>query len=387
MITPARTDRYTLDGDERVEAQMGADQEVISEALAGLMQPPEFQALVLMGGYGRGEGGFFFVKDRPYPYNDYDYFIITRRLSKPDQRALQPKVDALCDKLAEQVNVAVDMAFLREEDIPHLEYNLMHAEMQWGHRVVAGNPNILDAMPDMPIETLPLGEFTRLMHNRGTLLLMNQLMLSEEGEPQDPKSREKFVKYIFKSVRAIVDALLAAEDRYDPSYATKKALLPTVQLDYPHLAQLIADFDLAFEAKFHPDFSEHIKQDLPAWQQRGIVAWLAAMRLLEQVRTGGEIRDWGDYARLPKDQSGHGLKSLARNTAITLRDYSLGEVLTNPIWSLRYPRERIVSSLPLLLAHIDEPAHPALIKHLKIPAGSDWTTAAHAYLEQWPRYA
>lgn len=387
MITPARTDRYTLDGDDRVEAQMGADQEVISEALAGLMQPPEFQSLVLMGGYGRGEGGFFFENNRPYPYNDYDYFIITRGLSKADQRTLQPTVDALCDNLAEQVNVAVDMAFLREEDIPHLEYNLMHAEMQWGHRVVAGNPNVLDAMPNMPIETLPLAEFTRLMHNRGTLLLMNQLMLKEEGEPEDPKAREKFVKYIFKSVRAIVDALLAAEGRYDPSYATKKALLPTVKLDYPHLPQLITDFDLAFEAKFHPDFSEHIKQDLTAWQQRGIEAWLAAMKRLEQVRTGRQIRDWGDYASLPKDQSGHGLKSLARNTAITLRDYGLGEVLTNPIWSIRYPRERIVSSLPLLLAHFDEPTHPALIKHLKIPAGSDWATAAHAYLEQWPRYA
>ena len=49
--------RYTLDGDAGVEARIASDQAVVAEAVEALLQPPGFRALVLMGGYGRGEGG------------------------------------------------------------------------------------------------------------------------------------------------------------------------------------------------------------------------------------------------------------------------------------------------------------------------------------------
>ena len=70
------TNRYTPDGDATVEARIGHDQQLIAAAVTDLVPAPHFHALVLIGGYARGEGGFRFVDGRPEPYNDYDYFVV-----------------------------------------------------------------------------------------------------------------------------------------------------------------------------------------------------------------------------------------------------------------------------------------------------------------------
>ncbi|MGB0712416.1 MAG: hypothetical protein ACPGUC_02540 [Gammaproteobacteria bacterium] len=385
-IAPADNTRYTLDGDAAVEACMDRDQQVIGDGLTRLMDGHGFRALVLMGGYGRGEGGFTRVDGEPAPYNDYDYFVVTRGLSKADQQTLHDPITRLAHELEHQVGVDVDFAFLREEALPQAEFSLMNAEMLWGHRVVAGDEGVLKAMPPMPFSKLGLHEFTRLMLNRGSLLLMNAMELDKAGGQagiSDPVERERFVKYLFKAVLACADALLAAEGRYHPSYVKKQERLG--ESDWDALDTLKAQYALALEAKFHPDYSEHVKEDLDAWQETVRDLWLAALHALESRRLGYPAPGWRDYASasVPKGQGRAGAKGVLRNVLVNLRDFGVLEPLKRPLWSRRYPRERLISVLPMLLqGELDGAA-----RTLGCDPKLSWRQTAEAFIAQWHRYA
>jgi hypothetical protein len=287
--------------------------------------------------------------------------------------------------LEHDVGVEVDFALLQEDVLPTAEYSLMNAEMIWGHRVVSGNPDVLDAMPSMPFSGLPPGEFTRLLLNRGALLLMNQARLAE-GSKLGHQEREIFFKYLFKAVLACGDARLAGNRSYHPSYVMKRELLQTMVWNgkEPFMDLYIQ----AWENKFHPDYGRYAEEDSAAWQERVVRIWLKTLSWFERERIGKDVGDWIAYCS-PSIPKGQGSKSLGglRNAAITIRDFGPAELLRRPYWSLRYPRERLISALPLLLSHKEGEAVPALANALSNPVGTPWRDEAETFLRLWHRYA
>ena len=65
VIESANTSRYTYDGDAEVEARIAHDQQLIGAAVKQLIGLPAFRALVLIGGYGRGEGCLLYTSPSP----------------------------------------------------------------------------------------------------------------------------------------------------------------------------------------------------------------------------------------------------------------------------------------------------------------------------------
>lgn len=394
-IAPANRQRFTLDGDEAVEARIQADQDLIGQAVVDATEVDQFRALVLMGGYGRGEGGFQQLPDGPAPYNDYDYFVVLDGLSRAQRAQQQERLQPLAHQLEAKVGIDVDFFVLRNEELARAEYSLMNAEMLWGHRVVAGDTQVLQAMPSMPITSLPLSEFSRLMLNRGSLLVMNQASLAQAA-PLSALERERFVKYLFKAVLASVDAVLAAVKHYHPSYPQKLDFLQQLaalssQAQWPvELANaLMPHYEQALEARFHPDYSQHIEQDLESWQQQITGLWLQSFGFLERRRLGRDWGDWAAYAEagLDKGQSGLGLRALLKNLAVNARDYGLAAVFADPSRAMRYPRERLLAALPLLLSEPLDGDRIAAILSLPSDDQDDPARLAEGYIRQWHRYA
>ncbi|WP_295447316.1 hypothetical protein [uncultured Thiodictyon sp.] len=384
-IAPANRERYTLDGDAAVETRIARDQSLIAQAVTALVAPPAFRALVLMGGYGRGEGGYCLRDGQPEPYNDYDYFVVVRDLDRSKRQALAQALAQQAKALEPEVGVEVDFALLREDRLPAAEYSLMNAEMIWGHRVVAGDQRVLEAMPAMPLPRVPLGEFTRLMLNRGALLLMNQRRLAD-GSALTAGEQEVFFKYLFKAILACGDARLAGNRSYQPSYVQKAQLLNA--LDWPGKDAFIDLYTQASDNKFHPDYSRYAAEDATLWQARVVTIWLKTFSWFEAERTGKPIGDWNAYCAptIPKGQGGQSWGGL-RNTAITLRDFGPAELLRQPRWSLRYPRERLISTLPWLLWNPGTGLPPAPAAALSVPVGTPWPEATATFLKWWGRYA
>jgi hypothetical protein len=232
----------------------------------------------------------------------------------------------------------------------------------------------------MPFNELPAGEFTRLLLNRGTLLLMNQSRLQPGA--RDPLDREVFFKYLFKAVLACGDAVLASRDAYHPSYVCKLERLRSAGTGFQEL------YEQAWEQKFHPDYGRYAGEDLAAWQRQVVEIWLDTLSRFEQWRSSKPVASWEAYCSpgVSKGQGGRSWFGL-RNALITLRDFRSRELLQRPRWSLRYPRERLISALPLLLSHPAEDTGPAVAAALAVSPGVPWPEAVDTFLQLWRRYA
>ena len=384
--TDAADNRYTPDGDAMVESRIGDDQEWIGWVVRDAVPAAHFRALVLIGGYARGEGGYRYVEGKPEPYNDYDYFVVVGDMDPASLRSLKRRLEDLGHALTARVGVEVDLAVLEEESLPRAEYSLMHAEMLWGHRVIAGDADILKRMPSMPVCGLPLAEFTRLMLNRGSLLLINRDALLNGGV-DEPQQREQFMKYLFKAVLACGDSRLAMADQYHPSYDEKRRRLQGVH--WAGQEGFLPQYDMALQAKFHPAYHQYAGVDLEHWLRQVTRLWLETLADLEAARLGSCASSWAEYASpaVCKGQSAAGWRGLVRSIGVTLRDYGPLELLTNPRWSLRYPRERLISILPGLLGEPELVHVSQLSRALGRSVGGGRQEMTRSYLEQWHRYA
>jgi hypothetical protein len=411
--------RWTLDGDAGVEARIGADQRLIAQAVLKTVPAAQLVALVLMGGYGRGEGGFVETPDGPAPYNDYDYFVIVRNCGGAARAALRGALATLGAALQEQVGVEVDLELLPADRLERAEPSLVFAEMHWGHRVLAGEPRVLNAMPRMAFHRLPPGEITRLMLNRGALLLMNQQRLAERppGEPAAEAlhaERPELLKHVCKAVLACGDARLAAAGMYHPSYPEKLRRLESLQAPASGPASVLASvpgsaptfapafaparssatdhaaflelYRIAYAQKFRPDYAALGDAPVAQWQDRAVSLWAETLRTFETARLGRTVRDWHAYCRTfpAKGQRSR----LSRNLGVTLRDFGPLELMRRPARAMRYPRERLIGALPLLLT---EPGDGASLRcaarALGLPGRSERQRLTQRFLDLWSRYA
>ena len=379
--------KYTLDGTDEVELHIARDQATIADEVCASVSEDSFVALVLIGGYGRGEGGYHWVDGKPAAYNDYDYFLVVRGMSHRKARLLQQQLQPLAHRLSEEIGVEVDLAVLRSEQLNRLPFTLMHSEMQWGHRVVAGDTRVLRSMPAMPFDQLGKGEFVRLMNNRGALLLLNAKQLASKGEDMEEADRAVFFKYLYKAVLACGDALLAANDSYHPSYLEKLRRIQKLN-DLP-VKNFIDLYSTAVEEKFHPDHGSDMGKNLKKWQNRVLVCWLNTLSYFESRRLGTEVSDWNKYScsDVPKGQLES--SSILRNLLISVRDFGISHSFRHLHWSLLYPRERLIAVLPGLLSCTQ--ATSEIPRNFTVPLGMEmkrsWSESVELYLCAWGRYA
>jgi hypothetical protein len=140
------------------------------------------------------------------------------------------------------------------------------------------------------------------------------------------------------------------------------------------------------EFKLHPQRLTHSVPQFLAEEEAlsGVGAelwlWLESRRL---NRSFASIRDYALTAR-PGDMESFSL----RNYALNARAFGLA-ALFDPL-SRFYPRERLLSSLPLLLHQPDLTEKPLLREHLRKQLrtqASDWSEFVDAYKQLWSNYA
>ena len=204
---------YTLRGSAELDAKIDAGLQRIAEVAS-----PYCQAGVLLGGYGRGEGTPFIHPDKSQsPFNDYDLVVVIDKLNGP----VRQKFKALEKQLTAELGISIDLYPYRKSRLPACEFSLLNYEMKHGHKVVWGAENILSAMPDYPHTAIPLSEGSRLLMNRGKLLLDIKQRIAQP-EPLTNDECIRFIKFIHKTLLAFGDCALLVEDKYDLSYSVKK---------------------------------------------------------------------------------------------------------------------------------------------------------------------
>jgi hypothetical protein len=236
----------------------------------------------------------------------------------------------------------------------------------------------------MPYDRVPLSEFSRLMLNRGSLLLMNRQVL-DKGGPANAEERECFRRYLDKAILACADARLAAAGRYHPTYVKKRDRLR--HLRWPGSRDFLERYDRALRNRTGQG-TETIPPGHEAEAQCVVVAdWLEALAELESTRIG-RLPAWAEYssARVAKGQSASGLLGLLRNLAVTAREFGPAEILQNLSWATRYPRERLISVLPALLEPSLAVPRETVAFALAQPEETDRDALTRQFLSFWVRY-
>lgn len=378
--------RYTVDGPDEVEARVAADQRRVTDAVRALVPGRSLVALVLAGGYGRGEGGFQRLDGRVVPYNDYDYFLVVRGLGRGALAVLRRRLHVLGEALGQEFGLEVDFAVFEQSRLARLPECLMYSELKWRHRTLFGDVSSLEVLRSPPVDELPLAEFSRMMLNRGALLLMNAQALAS-GSTVTPAGAERFIRYISKGVLAAGDAWLASVGQYHPSSTERSRRLQ---------AWCAVDSGRASFAELYA-LASRIKQGgvaglgmgperFPELQRRAVAAWLASFRSLESSRLGRPVADWSEYAgaSVSKGQDSRGLRR-AWNVALAVRGGAVRAVRAGARRLLRHPRERIMAALPLLLGGDDRRSSQAAAP-LGLSQHAGHAALVEAFFTDWRRY-
>ncbi len=210
---------YTLRGSAELDARIGADLARIAEAVS-----PHGLAGILLGGYGRGEGTPFIHADGSQsPFNDYDLVVVVEEPNDTVRRTIR----SLEQNLSAELDLPVDLCVYRKADLPTCEFSLLNYEMKCGHKVIWGDEHVLDAMPDYNAAAIPHSEGSRLLLNRGKLLLDIKLRMAETA-PLSEEEQIRFLKFIYKAWLALGDCALLAENKYDIAYAVKRERIDSI---------------------------------------------------------------------------------------------------------------------------------------------------------------
>lgn len=246
--------KYTRRGSAELDARIDADLARIAEAASA-----HSVAGILLGGYGRGEGTPFINPDGSQsPFNDYDLVVIVDKLDSDVRNQLK----ALEKGLSAELGLPVDLYPYEKRRLPRCEFSLLNYEMKHGHKVVWGDEKILDAMPDYPHDSIPVSEGTRLLLNRGKLLLDIKQRLTRP-EPLSSEERIRFIKFIYKAWLALGDCALLAEKKYAIAYARKSELIGSIG-NIPVRDSIIAGYKKAVALKEWGDFSAFETSDIAA---------------------------------------------------------------------------------------------------------------------------
>lgn len=352
--------KYSIKGSDAFDARLDHDFAQVIRALTESEDAALCRALVLIGGYGRGEGTPLIVDNRQEPFNDYDFVVVSSPLSRRHRQAVQARLRVLEQRLSRELGLPVDLQLYSANMLRHAEFSLLNYEMKYGHKVVWGDPDVLRAMPAYPHDRIPLSEGARLLLNRGKLLLDVRRAL-RTGRTLSADERLRFVKFLLKAQLAFGDCALLMSHAYDLSYAIKKERIKSpLAPDVPDAAFLIERYRTAMALKewgdysFLPAYPLADEFDIIRKYYLRFIEWYESSRR----RAKTSARESGAREACPAPDEPPAWKIAAFNAqAFGAKALAHGTAL----WRA-HPRHRLYRALPLLLA--DEPVDSAAIARL-----------------------
>src|SRR5690606_3500364 len=98
---------------------------------------------------------------------------------------------------------------------------VMWFDMRFGHKVLLGDPSFARGLDRFRLSRIEPADVRNLLVNRGTLLVINDLLFDGPGG-NDEAARRTALKHAMKAVIGYGDALLYFLGEYDHSYVEKQ---------------------------------------------------------------------------------------------------------------------------------------------------------------------
>ena len=338
--------RYTLDGSDALENKIDEINRRVTEDIHKIVPTEKIDALVLAGGYGRGEGGVYLRDGREHLYNDLDYYLFlkgNKRANEADygaglkaiEKARSPEAD--CD-----VEFKIDsITQLESSPVSMFSYDLVAKSY-----IADGNPSVFEnCSKHLDHSKIPPSEATRLLFNRCSGLIFSRDLLNQ-SELSD-KDLE-FVQRNFSKVElAMGDAILTVLGKYQWSCQQRQRVLSETK-PIPGIAnwdKVVGYHRNGVDFKFHP---AHNAQSMEEHRRRYESIREAVKSIwfwVENQRLGETLSDPLSYANAKTPRCPD--QPRWRNLLVNIKQFGLG-ALTQPHATL-YQRDLMYRAMGLLL--------------------------------------
>ncbi len=237
-------------------------------------------SIILIGGFGRGEGSIIYKKGKFIPINDYDIYAIT---SKNFPNEIMEKI---CIEASESIgkkcinfnDFSEDMEYSIEKtfypdirvinisEIKKLPPFLKYFEIKYGATTIYGEDIIKD-IPKFNIRDVPRSEGFRFLMNRLSLMIMHFPYSVFSGLTESDK--ERLINFNMKTALSSAEALLLYSKKFVASYEKRSEILKkTYKKDFkdlykkiPNLPEIVERYT---EQKLRPNYNQ-IKDPIDDW--------------------------------------------------------------------------------------------------------------------------
>ena len=378
--------RFTIDGSEELEDQLERFcRQVRLRALAQIARR-DLEAIVLGGGYGRGEGGVLQTEVGDRPYNDLEFYVFLRGNRFYQEHRYARLLHNLGESLSRQSGLQVEFKIDCADRWRHSPVSMFSYDLLSGHRIILGDDSVFSKCEHhLDARAIPLAEAARLMFNRCSGLLLARELLQKgalAGDEMDFIGRNHA-----KLQLALGDAVLTAFRQYDSSARQRHWRLSsfTPEDSPPQWPEIQAHHGWGLLFKLHP---RRVVKSVAEFEMEHRRLTDLAMRLwlwLEGRRLNNRFLSASDYALSAVDKCPG--TPLWLNYILSLRTFGPKAALA-PL-SCRYPRGRLFNALALLLWDGKAPAHPRLLRRLQQELQTDapdWAGLVSVFKRIWPRY-
>src|SRR5580704_14328596 len=264
--------RFTLDGNDDLENHLACTCDTVMAGIRGLIPSRRLQAVLLGGGYGRGEGGVMRTGEGERPYNDLEFYVCLRGNRHLNERRHHLSLEVLGEILTPMAGAEIEFKIISLEELRRSRISMFSYDLLKGHRWLLGHAGLLfDLTHHQVARQIPSSEATRLLMNRCTGLLFAQERL-ERGE-FTAEDADFVHRNIAKAELAFGDAVLTAHGQYHWSCLERHRRLQHLIPDEPLLwlddVRICHATGLQF--KLHPERSTDSRAVLQA-QQNAVVA-------------------------------------------------------------------------------------------------------------------
>lgn len=267
---------FTLAGVPELDRLLDRSLKEISRDIAKIPSADAVYSILLGGGYGRGEGGAFQEENGTMSlYNDLDFFVIVKDSAANQCASVDRELKCVSEKWSGILEIDVDFGPARSlSSLAKVRDTMMYQELKAGYRLVYGELDAMQTVPEADYRRIPRAEAMRLLLNRGAGLLFADEKI--QSGKTDRKTLDFISRNLWKSVLGCGDAVLICANQYTAGVEKRADLLRQFsEAEYPGLADF---YSRAVEFKRYPGLKPlPVLEDL--WEQ-AVSLWIATLQEL-----------------------------------------------------------------------------------------------------------
>jgi len=252
---------YTYNGESSAEKTIQEMLDTISSTVSSLISKQDIKALVLLGGYGKGEGGTIFIDGVNRPHNNFDLLLITENSTQVGKRNIKKIVTQKMKAVSKKLDIGIDISVMSEAKIRSMPTRVLWYDMKEGHKTLLGDKKLIPSLPHLRRD-IPSWDMRNLMVNRGSLLLINTVCLQKTDS--DHNIQKLIIKHTMKAIIGYGDALLYFLGQYHWSYREKLNRILShdgISIKFKRI------YDSAISFRISPNYQYYLEKDLGKWQQ------------------------------------------------------------------------------------------------------------------------